>query len=156
MPMTGEQEEKLDDLLLAIDGEHGVNARLKDLKDSARTRTIVLVAAITVALAVAVVASGVGFKAANDLRTSKAATQRARVASCHQFNVQQKAQANAETVEIRAVVFAIVAGDRSAETTHRVEQFYLKYDRLIAESHPLRDCTAAGINRYLGLTARQP
>lgn len=145
-------ERRLEDVLESTEGIRE-QIRLENVKRDRRIRLSRIL--ILLVLVVAVVAVFVAAFSVNSLNNYKHDTQRARVASCKQFNRQQNAQANAETVEIRAVVFAVVAGDRSAETQHRVEQFYLKYDRLIAASHPLRDCSADGIARYLGQTARQ-
>lgn len=153
MPMTPEQEQKVDDLTELVGL---VNDQLADLRKKARRRTIILTVSIVVAVVAAVTgilvgARGVsvGHSAEADLRASQHATQQARVASCKQFNLQQTKNVDTQIQLSEDFVAALVSGATNPATLARARQFNAAHDALIRRKYPLRDCTTAGIAQYL-------
>lgn len=93
---------------------------------------------------VALAAVFVGFSARADLHSSLRNTASQRIASCVQYNRQQVEQRNAEKSEIRQLTSLAQAGQLAA-----VKKFLADYDATVDKAHTPRDCTAAGIEKYL-------
>lgn len=90
------------------------------------------------------------------LAVDEAATHRqtaaARKASCNQFNVQQRQAITGSDVHDVIEANAISPPPRSADEAARVERALGAEHNAALTQHPLRDCTEAGIAKYLGLT----
>lgn len=79
--------------------------------------------------------------------------QRARVASCLQFNLQEKAQIAAEIAQSHDLAGRLANGIPDPVRREReLSAYNASHDALIASGHPLRDCTTEGISRYLSKT----
>lgn len=74
-----------------------------------------------------------------------------RVASCNQSNTQQTDQAKAEKAEIRILIAALAQGTTDPSISDRIKTFYKDYDAQVDSAHPQRDCTTAGIAKFLNL-----
>lgn len=97
-----------------------------------------------------------GNEARDAVKSNKAATTEARIASCLQFNIQQAAIIDGDRQEIRKVVAALTAG-AAGPVSARVHTFLVDYDQTVIRTHPLRDCTPGGITLYLrGPTTATP
>ena len=72
----------------------------------------------------------------------------AQTAQCHQFNVQVGQTVAGDKAEIRILVAAL-APNPSPAIERRIQDFYPRYDRVVDITHPKRDCTPAGIAKYL-------
>lgn len=97
---------------------------------------------------IALIAVVVAVTSSYDLHQFRSSTQSARVASCIQFNNNQLGQIKAEKSEIRKVV-AATQQNPSAQDKKLIDVFLQDYDKTVTKSHPLRDCTKQGIQKYL-------
>lgn len=77
------------------------------------------------------------------------ATQVARVAACQNSNVSELKQAAAEKIESHDFVAGLIAGSTDPAVIARGAAFNATHDLLITGAHSLRDCTAAGIAKFL-------
>lgn len=93
--------------------------------------------------------AGSARKAHNALSDYIAATQVARVASCENSNVSELKQAAAEKIESHDFVAGLIAGSTDPAVIARGAAFNATHDRLITGAHSLRDCSPAGIARFL-------
>lgn len=115
-----------------------------------RRMTVWALRAGAVAMLVALVGVTVGIVGAHDRAVSTRDTNAKRVASCLQFNVQQRNQRDAEVAESHDFVAALVGTAGSTPQAERLaDSFNTNHDRLIRNSHADRDCTPAGIAKYL-------
>lgn len=140
-------EDRLEALLKSTEGiREGIaeENRRRDKRIRWTRNASILVALIAV---VGIAVGTVGIKTAVDANHERDS---ARVASCLQFNLQQKAQAAAEIAESRDFVAALVkdAGNSPAAVASG-KAFDRSHDSLIGDAHASRDCTPAGIARYL-------
>lgn len=87
-------------------------------------------------------------------RRSADQTTAARFASCHQYNHQQDLQVDAEKTEIRFAVNQLTAHSTRPGISQDVTAFLEGYDTTVRNSHKPRDCSAAGIAKYLGLPTK--
>lgn len=110
--------------------------------------------AVSVSTVVAVAAIFVGVQGRDQFNTYKSDTQKARVASCRQFNVQQFR--NRAAFKDAAEVLVAQARNPSPETARFIAKYRAATAEKAAADFPDRDCSAIGIARYLGQTARQP
>lgn len=101
-----------------------------------------------VGIAAAVVAIVVAVVATHELAAYKADNQAARVASCEQFNMQAAAGRAADKANIR--VLTAQAGP-ATDPAH-IRAFLAQYDASVDRGHPTRDCSPAGIAKYLSGT----
>lgn len=153
---------KLGDLAGSIDGKLAV------AEARSRHRSILLLLAIGLALVIGV--SGVLYawsahgsadsarkearRAAAALVAYKADTQKARVASCQQYNVQQQHSIAASDVHDQIEANAISPPPRSAGDEAAVEKALGAEHNAALLSFKLRDCSAAGIAAYLNQGGR--
>lgn len=142
--------------------EAGVDRTLRKLHRSTSLFSSLLVFAVAVVFASSVwtnykvitLTSGLRRTQARLGAVQKAETERtatARVASCRQFNRQQHDNVAAQIQLSHDFVAALTAGSTNPATIARAHNFNATHDALITAKYPLRDCTAAGIARYLGL-----
>lgn len=73
----------------------------------------------------------------------------ARTFSCLQYNDTQKVQIQAEIKQSHDFVTALVGSNPSPETVKRALDFNVSHDVLIRSEHAPRDCSRAGIAKYL-------
>lgn len=130
-----------------------------------RTNRVATFAAI-VAAVIGIFIGGVGVaeahSAANSARQANRAaavivanTNRSRKASCDQYNNQQTVLDAAQKDQIRVLVKAVTpTGVRDTpELRKRIADFYVLYDKKVDQDYPARDCSPAGIAKYLHLSA---
>lgn len=94
-------------------------------------------------------ASSAAKKAQTALATYIAQTQVARVASCNNSNVSELKQAVAERIESHDFVAALTAGATDPVVVAKGAAFNMTHDRIITGAHSLRDCSPAGIAKFL-------
>lgn len=142
----------------------------ENIKRDKRIRTnriamILLGIALVIALAVAVVATkraADAQDAADDAATALAAYKTeiaaSRVASCQQFNIQNKREIEAAIYGSHGFVETLATISRSnpnppPDLEERIDRFRRQFnssqDEIIRAGHPDRDCTPAGIEAYL-------
>lgn len=130
--------------------------------------------AIIVAVVLTVVALGVGAagfisahtanrsadtanRSAHTARASLAAYLKdrdaARIGSCLQANIQQSQQADAEVKQSHDFIAQLTKGSVDPRLPARVKAYNDEHDALIRDSHALRDCSPAGIRKYLATQA---
>lgn len=102
----------------------------------------------------AVVAIVVAVIATNALTTYKHDTQKARVASCQQFN-QQQVRARAAFKDTAAILVATVENP-TAKQKADIARYLAANNAKAAVDFPDRDCSSSGIATFLGQTARKP
>lgn len=135
-----------DPLLARLDGvQASIDGVREDLKHRIRTTRRAVVAALVVAV-VGLAVGALGVRAQINATNN---TRRARVASCQQYNRQQKAQADAEVKQSEDFVTQLTKGSTDPRVADRVKSYNREHDRLIRRSHSSRDCTPAGIRAYL-------
>lgn len=78
-------------------------------------------------------------------------TRVARIASCRQFDVQQRSNVAAQIKLSEDFVAALTAGSTDPIIAARAVAFNASHDALIRAKYPLRDCSPSGIARYLGI-----
>lgn len=159
----GDLQDRLDTLL---ESTESIRAEIKkeNAKHDVRIRTNrrATFAAIIVGL-LGVLVGGAGVDSAHNASASAHKANAAvvksnrivkisRTASCNQSVKFQLNQRAAEKDQIRVVVDALTAQEvRSPALTARIDAFYDTYDKKVDQDHELRDCSRAGIAKYLGL-----
>lgn len=74
----------------------------------------------------------------------------ARVAACLQYNETQKVQTHAEIGQSHDLINALVkSATKSPALERSIANYNSAHDALIRSEHVLRDCTPAGIKKYL-------
>jgi hypothetical protein len=135
-------------LQVLLTSTEGIRKQLR-LENQKRDRRIFW-SRVLVVIALVVGAGGVfsGLRASNDLHTSNARTTNARIVSCDQYNVQERAQVHAEEAAWRNFGKAFIDADPSARDA--ILGFLPKQYALIIAAHKSRDCSPAGVAKYLG------
>lgn len=140
-------EDRLEALLKSTEGiRAGIERENRRRDKKIKTNMFAIAFALVVGV-VGITVGGIGIKTAVDANHERDG---ARIASCIQYNLQQKAQAAAEIAESRDFVAALVedAGNSPAAVASG-KAFDRSHDSLIGDAHASRDCTPAGIARYL-------
>lgn len=119
-------------------------AKLEQNIRGARRRNIAI-ALVVFALVVVVVVVSWAFKHQHD--EDQAKTQQARVGSCIQFNVNQKAQRDAIVTGIGDALDKLLPADPRSQAF--VAQFRTEAAVTVAAQLPYRDCSPAGIAEFL-------
>lgn len=132
-------EERLETLL---ESTEGIREQIVEENRRAKSRARRHLAAIALALLVGVF----GVKATVDANNERDS---ARVASCLQYNKQQAAQAGVEVGESEDFVSALEGRHPTAKLQAAAKAFNREHDRKINNAHAGRDCSPAGIRRYL-------
>lgn len=158
----GEQPSLEERLEVLLDSTEGIREQIRLENDASeerfrvnetrlRTNRRAFIAALIAAF-LALIVGGLGVKTARDANADRDS---ARIASCKQYNRQQKVQIEAETIQSHDLVNALARG--ISDPTRRAQQVALynkTHDAIIAGGHPRRDCTPEGIRLYLSTPER--
>lgn len=121
----------------------------KWLQHAVVSACILTMAATTALLVVVLSVKGhVDSVARDDLKRTIEQNAEARVAGCEQYNAQQEIVKAGDKAEIRIVVAALVPHPSPAQQV-RIDAFYRRYNHVVEITHPARDCSPAGIAKYL-------
>lgn len=105
------------------------------------------------ALAVLLAASALWFIPQADIHRADQLRADQQRGGCVQYNAQQQVVIAGDKAEIRILIEGL-APHPTAVTEARIRAFLPIYDKVVDETHPFRDCTPAGIARYLRKKAR--
>ena len=154
---TDEQLDQLEERLAAIHLELERENRKRD-------RRILTNKVLNVASIIAVICAAMfAWTVHQDERAAAARTATARIATCNHDNAGAITQRNAERLEIRKLIDALVAASADPGLARVRADAFLNgarkdgtdgYYATIDRAHPLRDCTPQGIARYLNIAGR--
>lgn len=150
---NGSVNAKLDQLLVAIETTREETARQNKLRDRRIQRSgIAIVAAFVVGIGGGIYAwsaNGSANEAKDALKASQAQTQVARRASCDQSN---RATQNTRDALVGGIAIVQPGPTATPEQVAALVQFKADYKAATEKKLPLRDCTDAGIAKFLGIT----
>ncbi len=113
--------------------------------------------ATALAILAALIGIGVGILGVNAGRSSQRALDEAnaqrnenKIAACLQYKKQQEQGIDSDIAQSHDLIDALAASSpQTPATDTAVVAYNEKHDALIREGHPLRDCSPAGIEKYL-------
>lgn len=126
-----------------------VAASTRSLDGSVRTKIAWTRAGIVAAGLVGLFGTIVGAAGLHETRRANRARDERSVATCEQYNAQERRQASAEKAEWRNFIDVAVAQSTSPGAQRFAEAFVDGQNDLIDKAHQPRDCSPSGIDRYL-------
>lgn len=139
----------------AIGAAHAAANHASDVAVFAVIVGAIAILAAIIGIGIGIIGTNAAHRAQRALDASLTSTQAARLGSCHQYNAHEAAQADIEISESHDQIALFVAASGSQADPALIQGFVNDYNRKhdakirMAHTDALRDCTKAGIDRFL-------